>query len=175
MKMMRIMILALLSLCAATRVAAQTGSEKVELLFMDGMTAVFCSEGFADNKRDAVDHSCAAVLRHLLYNGVEDFNGGYPVVTRGQDTNVWLREFFSGKLPAYKNYVGGVELVGDFATTATGLVSCKTNVMVKWDLLMRHAESQGITGEAASTPVAAPAAVPAATAPKPKRSVLIRR
>ena len=170
---MRTLMIALLSFCAATRMAAQTGSEKVELLFMDGMTAVFSSEGFADNKHDAVDHSCAAVLRYLLYSGVEDFNGGYPVVTRGQDTNLWLREFFNGKLPAYKNYVGGVELVGDFATTATGLVSCKTNVMVKWDLLMRHAESQGVTGEAKETPV--PAAVPATTTPKPKRSVLMRR
>lgn len=135
-------ILCLLTLLSPA--GAQDNREKVELLLMDGSLAIFCSEGYADSKREAVENSCIAVLRQLLYTGVEDFNGGFPIVSNPQENNIWLRDFFTGKYPAYKNFLSDIELVGDFDSSPTGEIHCQTNVVIKYELLLIRARSQGL-------------------------------
>ena len=124
---------------------AQNKREKIELLVMEENTAIFSAEGFAANKKDAIENATKATLHRLLYDGVQDFNGGDPIVVSGQGTNIWLNGFFEGKLPAYKTFVGDVELVGDFNTSPSGEVHCTTNVIIKHALLLKRAVSQGVT------------------------------
>jgi hypothetical protein len=134
-------------LLATLPTGAQTNREKIELLVVEENTAIFSAEGYAATKKDAVENATKAVLQRLLYDGVQDFNGGNPIVVSGQGTNLWLNEFFDGKIPTYKNFVGDVELVGDFDNTPSGEVHCNTNVIIKHTLLMQRAAAQGVTGE----------------------------
>ena len=134
-------------LLTALSAGAQESREKIELLVMEENMAIFSAEGFAANKKDAVENASKAVLRRLLYDGVQDFNEGAPIVTTGQGTNLWLNEYFEGKVPAYKAFVGDVELVGDFDSSPTGEIHCTTNVVVKYSQLMQQAATQGVTGE----------------------------
>lgn len=134
-------------LLATLSAGAQDNREKIELLVMEENSAIFSAEGFAANKKDAVENAIKAVLHRLLYDGVGDFNGGDPIVVSGQGTNLWLNEFFDGKLPTYKTFVGDVELVGDFDSSPTGEVHCNTNVIIKHALLMQRAAAQGVTGD----------------------------
>lgn len=167
----RITMLAVLSCLLTTLSAGAQGSrEEIELLTMEGTTAIFSTEGFSNNKKDAVENSCIAVLRRLLYDGIEDFNQGSPIVSSGQGTNLWLNEFFTGKYPTYKNFVGGVELVGDFDETPTGEIHCRTNVIIRYDQLMDQARVQGVTGSQQSPPQQTPA--PQEKKPKSKKSFL---
>jgi hypothetical protein len=164
-------MLAVLSCLLTTLSAGAQGSrEEIELLTMEGTTAIFSTEGFSNNKKDAVENSCIAVLRRLLYDGIEDFNQGSPIVSSGQGTNLWLNEFFTGKYPTYKNFVGGVELVGDFDETPTGEIHCRTNVIIRYDQLMDQARVQGVTGSQQSPPQQTPA--PQEKKPKSKKSFL---
>ena len=158
----RHILLTALLLPTALLACAQGNREKVELLVDDGSTAIFCSEGFADNKKDAVDNACMAVLRKLLYDGVDSFNGSAPIVVTGQDTNIWLKEFFTGKYAAYRQFIGAVELVGDFNAAPTGETHCCANVIIKYEQLMDQARIQGLTGEqGGSTSTARQPATPA--------------
>lgn len=170
--MVRHALLTILCVLTGFSVSAQDVREKVELLLMDGTVAVFSSEGFSGNKKEAIENSCMAVLRQLLYHGVEDFNGGFPIVSNVQNTNMWLQNFFTGKYPAYKTYVSDVELIGDFANAPTGELHCQTNVAIKYDLLLREARTQGVLEQ--STP-ASRQQVPTQTRqnkPQPKKSFL---
>lgn len=140
-------ILTTVCLLAALSAGAQDNREQIELLTMEGVSAVFSSEGFAPTKKDAVEQAKMAVLRRLLYDGVENFNFGEPIVTSGFGTNLWLTEFFTGKYPAYKNFIDGIELIGNFDESAAGEVHCRANVIVKHELLMEQARTQGVTGQ----------------------------
>lgn len=160
----------LLCLLTTLSAGAQGSREEIELLTIEGTTAIFSTEGFSNNKKDAVENSCIAVLRRLLYDGIEDFNQGSPIVSSGQGTNIWLNEFFTGKYPTYKNFVGGVELVGDFDETPTGEIHCRTNVIIRYDQLMDQARVQGVTGSQQSPPQQTPA--PQEKKPKSKKSFL---
>lgn len=140
-----------LCLLATMPAGAQGSRENVELLTIEGTVAVFSSEGFADNKKDALENSRMAVLRKLLYDGVEGINDGMPIATQDIDTNLWLTGFFKGKFPVYKNFLGDVELLGDFNNTPAGEVHCTSNVTVKYKLLMTQAQTQGVTGERVNT------------------------
>ena len=170
MNMLKTTLLSLLCLLTSLSVGAQGSREKIELLTMEGTTAVFSSEGFAATKRDAVENSQIAVLRRLLYDGIDSFNGGHPIVSSGQGTNLWLTEFFTGKYPAYKNFLGDVELVGDFDNTPTGETHCQTNVVVKYEQLMEQARTQGVTGQPAPRPMQQQPTQQ--QKPKPKKSFL---
>ena len=155
-------------LLAVLSAGAQNNREKVELLLMEENTAVFSSDGFASNKKDALENATKAAFRRLLYDGVHDFNGGDPIVVSGQETNIWLKEFFNGKQPAYKAFVDGVELVGDFSTSPSGEICCTANIVVKYTLLMQRAAAQGLTGNSQSQK---PASESQQTG-KPKKSFL---
>lgn len=139
--------IAIICLLAALTAGAQTRREKVELLVVEENTAIFCAEGFASSKKEALENAKKATLRQLLYDGVQDFNEGEPIVLSGHETNLWLNEFFDGKQPAYKAFVSDVELVGDFITSPSGEVSCTANVVIKHAELMHRAENQGLRGE----------------------------
>lgn len=166
----RSILTVLLCLLTTLSAGAQGSREEIELLTIEGSTAIFSTEGFSNNKKDAVENSCIAVLRRLLYDGIEDFNQGSPIVSSGQGTNLWLNEFFTGKYPTYKNFVGGVELVGDFDETPTGEIHCRTNVIIRYDQLMDQARVQGVTGSQQSPPQQTPA--PQEKKPKSKKSFL---
>ena len=166
----RSILTVLLCLLTTLSAGAQGSREEIELLTIEGSTAIFSTEGFSNNKKDAVENSCIAVLRRLLYDGIEDFNQGSPIVNSGQGTNLWLNEFFTGKYPTYKNFVGGVELVGDFDETPTGEIHCRTNVIIRYDQLMDQARVQGVTGSQQSPPQQTPA--PQEKKPKSKKSFL---
>lgn len=166
----RSILTVLLCLLTTLSAGAQGSREEIELLTIEGTTAIFSTEGFSNNKKDAVENSCIAVLRRLLYDGIEDFNQGSPIVSSGQGTNLWLNEFFTGKYPTYKNFVGGVELVGDFDETPTGEIHCRTNVIIRYDQLMDQARVQGVTGSQQSPPQQTPA--PQEKKPKSKKSFL---
>lgn len=166
----RSILTVLLCLLTTLSAGAQGSREEIELLTIEGTTAIFSTEGFSNNKKDAVENSCIAVLRRLLYDGIEDFNQGSPIVSSGQGTNIWLNEFFTGKYPTYKNFVGGVELVGDFDETPTGEIHCRTNVIIRYDQLMDQARVQGVTGSPQSPPQQTPA--PQEKKPKSKKSFL---
>ena len=166
----RSILTVLLCLLTTLSAGAQGSREEIELLTIEGTTAIFSTEGFSNNKKDAVENSCIAVLRRLLYDGIEDFNQGSPIVSSGQGTNLWLNEFFTGKYPTYKNFVGGVELVGDFDETPTGEIHCRTNVIIRYDQLMDQARVQGVTGGQQSPPQQTPA--PQEKKPKSKKSFL---
>lgn len=140
-------ILSAFCLLAVLPAGAQGSREKVELLTIEGTVAVFGSEGFADNKKDALENSRMAVLRKLLYDGVEGINDGMPIATQDIDTNMWLTGFFSGKYPVYKNFLGDVELLGDFDNTAAGETHCQSNVTVKYKLLLSQAQTQGVAAK----------------------------
>lgn len=157
--------LCLLAALAAS--AQQTTPARVELLILDGEQAIFSSEGTGESKKDAVENSRMAVLRKLLHEGVEDYNQGLPIVSSGQTTNLWLRDFFEGKTPAYKAFVGDVELVGDFLPMPSGEFSCQTNVVVYLGALLRNARSQGLMEEGDAAP-AQPQTPARPTAKKPK-------
>lgn len=168
----RYMILSVLCLLTLLSAGAQNSREKVELLAIEGTLAVFSSEGYADNKKDALENSKMAVLRKLLYDGVEGINDGNPIATSDIDTNLWLKGFFMGKYPAYKNFTGDIELVGDFDNAPTGEVHCQSNVMIKYKLLMTQAQTNGVmtnAGGSMSQPVA-PANVPQEPVSQPKKS-----
>jgi hypothetical protein len=138
-------------MCLLTTLSADAqGREKVELLLIEGPMAVFSSEGFANNKKEAFENAAIAVLRKILYDGVEDFNGGYPIVSSGEGTNLWLNEFFTGKYPRYTQFISDKELIGDFENTPTGNFHCKANVVVKFNSLMEQAKLQGVTNEPGS-------------------------
>lgn len=166
----RSILTVLLCLLTTLSAGAQGSREEIELLTIEGTTAIFSTEGFSNNKKDAVENSCIAVLRRLLYDGIENFNQGSPIVSSGQGTNLWLNEFFTGKYPTYKNFVGGVELVGDFDETPTGEIHCRTNVIIRYDQLMDQAQVQGVTGSQQSPPQQTPA--PQEKKPKSKKSFL---
>lgn len=166
----RSILTVLLCLLTTLSAGAQGSREEIELLTIEGTTAIFSTEGFSNNKKDAVENSCIAVLRRLLYDGIKDFNQGSPIVSSGQGTNLWLNEFFTGKYPTYKNFVGGVELVGDFDETPTGEIHCRTNVIIRYDQLMDQARVQGVTGCQQSPPQQTPA--PQEKKPKSKKSFL---
>ncbi len=151
--------------------AAQGQREQIELLVMEGNSAIFSSEGYASTKKDAVEQAQMAVLRRLLYDGVEGYNWGNPIVVSGQGTNLWLNEFFTGKYPAYKNFISQVELVGDFHETPTGETHCYANVVVKCEQLLQQARSQGVTSAPATVPQQQQP-TPTPTQKKPKRSFL---
>ena len=128
---------------------AQGGAENVELLIMDDTNAIFSSEGSGSDKKEALENSKIAVLKKILYDGVQDFNDGYPIVKSGIGTNTWLRDLFDiGKNAPYRGFLGAVELVGDFDTTPTGNSHCRTNVIVNHKMLLQYAEAQGVTKEA---------------------------
>ena len=165
-------ILSVLCLLTSLSAGAQNSREKVELLAIEGTLAVFSSEGYADNKKDALENSKMAVLRQLLYNGVEGINDGNPIAMSDIDTNLWLKGFFTGKYPAYKNFTGDIELVGDFDNSPTGEVHCQSNVMIKYKLLMTQAQTNGVmtnAGGSMSQP-AAPATVTQEPASQPKKT-----
>jgi hypothetical protein len=166
----RSILTVLLCLLTTLSAGAQGSREEIELLTIEGTTAIFSTEWFSNNKKDAVQNSCIAVLRRLLYDGIKDFNQGSPIVSSGQGTNLWLNEFFTGKYPTYKNFVGGVELVGDFDETPTGEIHCRTNVIIRYDQLMDQARVQGVTGSQQSPPQQTPA--PQEKKPKSKKSFL---
>lgn len=159
-------IATLLCLLTALSAGAQ-GREQIELVLIEGNTAIFSSEGFSGDKESAIDNSCQAVLRKLLYTGVEDFNGGDAIVSSGQNSNLWLKEFFSGKFPPYKSFIEGVELLGDFGTSPQGEVYCRTHVMVNFDQLLYQCRTQGLMEDASKRP-----AQPAQKQQRPKRSFL---
>lgn len=142
----------LLFLCMASA-HAQDNRENVELLIIDGSKAVFSSEGYGSDKRSAVESSQIAVLKRILYDGVQDFNGGYPIVKSGRGTNSWLRGLFDGeKNASYKGFLGDVEVVGSFRNSPTGESHCQTNVVVNYQKLLQYAESQGVTKEGSAQP-----------------------
>ena len=159
----------LLCLLTTLSAGAQGSREEIELLTIEGTTAIFSTEGFSNNKKDAVENSCIAVLRRLLYDGIADFNQGAPIVSSGQGTNLWLNEFFTGKYPTYKNFVGGIELIGDFDETPSGEIHCRTNVIIRCDQLMDQARTQGVTG---SPLPQQQLPAPQEKKPKPKKSFL---
>ena len=167
MNMRKPLLLLLGLLAGLTSYAQQATPEHVELLIMEGEQAVFSSEGVGASKKDALEHSRMAVLRKLLYEGVQDYNAGLPIVSSGQTTNIWLREFFEGKTPAYKAFLGDVELIGDFTAMPSGEFSCQTNVVVNLGALLRNARSQGLMEEGEATP-AAPQQTPRPAVKKPK-------
>ena len=148
---MRHYMISALCLLATVPAGAQGSRENVELLTIEGTVAVFSSEGFADNKKDALENSRMAVLHKLLYDGVEGINDGMPIATQDLDTNLWLTGFFKGKFPVYKNFLGDVELLGDFNNTPAGEVHCTSNVTVKYKLLMTQAQIQGVMEGSANT------------------------
>lgn len=134
---------------------AQDSRVKVELLTIDGPKAVFSSEGYGSDKKEAMENSQIEVLKKVLYEGVPDFNGSYPIVKSGRDTNAWLRNLFAdnGRSTVYKSFVGEIELVGDFDTSPSGESHCRTNVVVYHQRLLKDAENQGVTkSEGAQVP-----------------------
>lgn len=167
----RYIICSVLCLLTSLSAGAQNNREDVELLAIEGTLAVFSSEGFADNKKDALENSKMAVLRKLLYDGVEGINDGIPIATLDIDTNLWLKGFFIGKYPAYKNFTGDIELVGDFDNAPTGEIHCRSNVMVKYKFLMTQAQTNGVMAkEGGMTQSAAPANVQQEPASQPKKT-----
>ena len=156
-------------LCLLTTLSAGAqGREQIELVLIEGNTAIFSSEGFSGDKASAIDNSCQAVLRRLLYTGVEGFNGGDAIVSSGQGTNLWLKEFFSGKFPHYKSFIGGVELLGDFGTSPQGEIYCRTHVIVNFDQLLFQCRTQGLMDDPAKKAIQQPAQ----KQQRPKRSFL---
>ena len=126
---------------------AQVYLSKVELVDFDNdsKTAVFFSEGYGANKKDAVENSRIAVLRKLLYEGVEGINDDLPIIKRSADDNVWLKDFFNGKAAPYNSFLGEIEVIGDFKETDMNQFYCKTHVVVKYGFLKRQAKIQGLT------------------------------
>ncbi len=169
MKHKHIMTL-LLCLLTTLSASAQGSREQVDLVLIDGTTAIFNSEGFSGTRETAVDNSCQAVLRKILYDGVEGFNGGEAIVSSGQQTNIWLKNFFTGKFPAYKSYIGGVELLGGFSTSPQGEIHCRTHVLIEFDKLINMCRSQGLMEDAGSRPLEQRTLQPRQNVQKPKRS-----
>jgi hypothetical protein len=155
MKYKRLFSLCILMLTAMA-LHAQDSRVKVELLTIDGPKAIFSSEGYGSDKKDAIANAQIEVLKKVLYEGVMDFNGSYPIVKSGRDTNAWLRRFFNedGRNTVYKAFLGEVELVGDFDTSPSGETHCHSNVVVFHQRLLKDAENQGVTkSEGAQVPV----------------------
>lgn len=163
-------ITSLLCLLLALPASAQGSREQVDLVLIDGTTAIFSSEGYSSVKEAAIDNSCQAVLRKILYDGVEGFNGGEAIVTSGQQTNIWLKNFFTGKFPAYKSYVGGVELLGGFNTSPQGEIHCRTHVLIEFDKLINMCRSQGLMEEGSLRTSQQGTLQPRQNVQKPKRS-----
>lgn len=135
------------SLLTISALHAQDSRVKVELLTIDGSKAIFSSEGYGNDKKEALENSRIEVLKKILYEGVLDFNGSYPIVKSGRDTNAWLRGLFTdnGRSTVYKLYLGELELVGDFDTSPSGESHCSTNVIIFHQRLLKDAETQGVT------------------------------
>ena len=147
MMMYRRLFTVCLFLLTMSALYAQDSRIKVELLTIDGPKAVFSSEGYGYDKKEAMENSQIEVLKKVLYEGVLDFNGSYPIVKSGRDTNAWLRGLFTdnGRSTVYKSFLGEIELVGDFDTSPSGESHCHTNVIIFHQRLMKDAENQGIT------------------------------
>ena len=152
----RLLLLTLVHLLTVLSADAQSEKSRVEIVDMDYSTAVFYADGYASNKRDAIENARITVLRRLLYDGVEGFNDDKPIVAGVGSNNIWLRDFFSGKNAPFKVYLGDVELIGDFENTNTGETHCVAYVVVKHEFLLRQAAIQGLTSPAANKPEATP-------------------
>ena len=168
MTMRKPLIVLFLALLATLSAGAQ-GREQIEIVLMDGSTAIFASEGFSTDKATAVDNATQAVLRRLLYDGVEGFNGGEAIVSRGQRSNIWLGNFFTGKYAPYKTYVNGVELIGDFNVSPQGETHCQTHVIIDLDKLMSQCRTQGLMDDGTTGPVQQRTTVPQQSIQRPKR------
>lgn len=118
---------------------------QVELLLIEGSTAIFSSEGSGSDKKAAIENSKINVMRKIMFDGVEDFNDGYPVARSRINSNAWLKGLFDEKNPGYKSFVGPVEVVGDFDRSPIGETHCRTNIMIKYKMLIQYAETQGVT------------------------------
>lgn len=120
-------------------ISAQYSQNQVAILDSDAATSVFSVEGFGKGEEEAMDNACKATLYKLLYEGVEGFNDNAPIVSspKFQLTNLWLKNFFEGKNPTYRMYIGGVEFLGKTST-----VHC--NVVIKHNILFRDATMNGL-------------------------------
>ena len=138
------MLMCLLGLLPAS---AQYFPSKVGLVDYDDetKTAVFFSEGYGANKKEAVENSRIVVLQKLLYEGVEGINNDFPIVKRSAKNHLWLQNFFNGKNAPYKSFLGEIEVIGSFTETDTKQLYCRTHVVIKFDFLMKQARIQGLT------------------------------
>lgn len=134
-------------------ISAQYSQNHVSILDMDATTAVFSTEGFGQNRSEAMENARKATLYKIMYEGVEGFNGNAPIVASSdfQRTNIWLNNFFDGKYAAYKAFLGEVELVGDFEQHSSNEYYCHIHVIIKHDMLFRQANLQGVTKQQSNT------------------------
>lgn len=145
MKMYKEIFIPLVCLAFTLGAKAQGSEDAVELLLINGSTAIFSSEGSGNDKKSAVEESKINVMRKIMFEGMEDFNEGYPIARSKVSSNAWLKGLFDEKNPGYKTFVGPVEVVGEFDRSPTGETHCRTNVIIKHKMLMQYAETQGVT------------------------------
>lgn len=159
-------------LLAALPAGAQEVRNQIALLEADAATAIFAAEGIGSSRDDAVENAKQAVLRKLLFEGIEGLGDEKPIVVDASQltSNLWLKGFFDGKTAPYKNFIGGVELVGDFTTNEVGEYKCNTHVIVKHNQLLNQSATQGITRSAADIKQQTTPATQ--TAPPKKKSFL---
>lgn len=82
-------------------------------------------------------------MRKIIYDGVEGFNEGKPLFRNSSSSgqNIWLKNLFNEKNATYKNFLGGIELVGDFDRDGSTYI-CKANVVIKHSFLKRQVDMQ---------------------------------
>lgn len=166
MKTYREILLTLVCAFFALGATAQSYGEPVELLLIDGSTAIFSSEGSGSDKKAAIENAKSNLIRKIMFDGVEDFNDSYPIARSRLNSNAWLKGLCDEKNPGYTTFVGPVEVVGDFDRSPTGETHCRTNIMIKYKMLIQYAETQGVTQLEGMEE--APAPTPRPTQPKKK-------
>lgn len=136
-------ILSLLSMLVSLPAYTQEVYTTVELLDKNDATSVFYAEGRGYNENDALENARINVLRKIIYEGVEGFNDGKPLLhsTSSSERNDWLKNLFTGKVATYKNFLGDIELVGDFDRDGSTYI-CNANVMIKHRFLKRQIDMQ---------------------------------
>lgn len=122
---------------------AQSVYTIVEFLDEDAATAVFFAEGRGTNEKNALEDARVNVMRKIIYDGVEGFNEGKPLFRNSSSSgqNIWLKNLFNEKNATYKNFLGGIELVGDFDRDGSTYI-CKANVVIKHSFLKRQVDMQ---------------------------------
>lgn len=89
-------------------VSAQTSD--VQYLEHDGITTVFAVESWAPKNDEAIEQAKIAVMKAILFDGLENYNGGNPIIDTPTSRT---SDFLDQKKGKYRIFVRGVYREGD--------------------------------------------------------------
>lgn len=107
---MRTIAMALLVMIGGMFSLADAQTSGVQYLEHDGITTVFAVESWASKSEDAIEQAKIAVMKAILFDGLENYNGGNPIIDTPTSRT---SDFLDQKKGKYRIFVRGVYREGD--------------------------------------------------------------